>query len=225
MNRSTMRSVLRRRLNEQTPHNWTDVELDDLLNEALFWVQKKALRVNPLAFLTWTRTTLKKDESFYKRAVGSWWEFEVAVKATAAATTYTPLKRHPYKEIREFESVQEVVGWAKMGTFIAILPAPPEDIVDGLQVIHTPLLTMAVDTDVPDLHLSLHTMVVVKANQLALQERPESPQSAPVMAELKDLDADIVLVYGREAIDSVDRLWIPPEAIGRMDETTFIVPR
>lgn len=226
MNRADMRSTLRRRLNEQTPQNWTDGELDQLLNESLFWVQKKVMRVNPLAFLSWFRTGLVANESFYKRPVGSWWEYEVGVKATPSATTYTPLDKRPYKTVRDRESAINVdTTWSKMGTFIAILPAPPFDITNGLQIIFTPLLTMAVDTDVPDLHPSLHTQLVTKANQLALQEQPESPMSASLEADLRSVDEDVVLVYGREAIDGLDRVWMMPESIGRTDDTSFLVPR
>lgn len=210
-----MRGVLRRRLNEQTPDNWSDVELNALLDESLFWVQKKIMRVDPAAFMAWSRTSLVANESFYNRPVGSWWEYEVAVKGNPSETTYTPLPRQPYKAIRAFTSDQSETAYAKVGTFLAIFPAPTFSITDGLQIIYTPLLTMAVDTDVPAINPALHTMIAVKANQMALQERPESPQLGPVNDELKDLDPDVALVYARSSLDGIDRLWIPAEAIGR----------
>lgn len=210
-----MRGVLRRRVNEQTPDNWSDVELNETLDEALFWVQKKVMRVDPLAFMAWSRTSLVANESFYNRPVGSWWEFEVAVKGSPSDTKYTPLPRQPYKAIRDFTVDQAGTAYAKVGTFLAIFPAPAFNVTDGLQIIYTPLLTMAVDTDVPAVHPTLHTMIVVKANHLLLQERPESPQLKPVQDELQDLDPDVALVYARASVDGLDRLWIPAEAIGR----------
>ena len=215
MNRATMRGVLRRRLNEQTADNWDDTELNALLDESLFWVQKKIARVDPIAFMAWARTSLVANESFYNRPVGSWWEFEVAVKGNPSEPTYTPLARRPYKAIRALTSDQAETAYSKVGTFLAIFPPPPFNVTDGLQIVYAPLLTMAVDTDVPAVHPSLHTMIVVKANHLALQEQPESPQLRPVQDELADLDGDIMLVYGRSAVDGLDRLWIPAEALGR----------
>lgn len=221
MTRGSMRSVLRRRLNEQTPHNWQDTELNELLNEAAFWAQRQVLRLNPLAFLAWFRTGLVANESFYKRPVGSWWEFEVAVKETAGATTYTPIDRGAYKAIRTLERGQ-TGRWAKMGTFLALFPASVENIPDGLQIIHTPLLSMSEDTDVIDLHLSLHMMVVAQANLFALMERPETPAKNDVKVELKGYLDDMPYVYGRDSVDGVDRLWIPSDILGRDSEDPIV---
>ena len=218
MNRLTMRGMLRRRLNEQAPPAgegyWSNADLDELLNQASFWTQKKVMRINPLAFMAWYRASLQAGENFYRRPLGSWWEFEVAVKASPVASVYTKLERKPYKVVRDLVSGSAPV-WSKMGTYISIFPAPPDNISQGLQVIHTPLLSMSDDDSVLDLHPSLHLLVVVKANDLALAEVPETPARKDVIAEYTELLSDLVMIYGRDALDGSDRLWIPPESIGR----------
>jgi hypothetical protein len=210
--------MLRRRVNEQSPvpgeGYWADSDLNELLNQAAYWAQKKVLRVNPLAFLAWYRTAIQLGESFYRRPLGSWWEFEVAAKLTSSATVWTKLERKPYKAVRDLESSSDPC-WSKMGTFIALFPAPSEAIASGLQVIHTPLLSMSDDDSVLDLHPSLHLLVVAKANDLALAEVAETPARKDVREELAELLADIPLIYSRDALDGQDKIWIPPESIGR----------
>lgn len=213
-----MRGMLRRRINEQAPPAgegyWSDSVCNELLNQAAYWTQKKVLRVNPLAFMAWYRASLVSGESFYRRPVGSWWEFEVAVKASPTATIYTKLERKPYKAVRDLES-GSTPCWSKMGTFLAIFPVPPDNISAGLQVIHTPLISMSDDDSVLELHPSLHMLVVAKANDLALADVPEVPARKDVQAEMAESLADLPLIYGRDAADGLDRLWIPPEQIGR----------
>lgn len=181
MNRASARSRLRRRINEATADYWEDPDLNDLLQAAAVDVQTKLLMLNPLCMVQIHRATLKPNENFYSLPIGSWWEKELAVRWNNAATTYTVLKPAPYKELRSAESSAEP-AYARLGRFYYIAPAPQEEVVAGLQIIHTPVVSWAADTEVPEIPLAFHTAVLVKAHMMALKEGAEH---SPLYDELK----------------------------------------
>lgn len=222
MNRATMRDMLRKRINEETANDWTDTQLNSLLDVALGQTQRKVLRFNPLAFLAWYRAPITANESFYRRPIGSWWEYCVEVKLTAAATQYTELVKRPYRIARE--ALDSAPVYAKLGTFLAIYPTPTETVTAGLQVIHTPLLTFPDDDIEVDLHTALHLLVVVRAHKLALANTPETQAHALVLAEIRELEEDMAFLYGRTDLQN-EKLWLPPESVGRDDSVLMSQPR
>jgi hypothetical protein len=212
MNRATMLTMLKRRVNDQYGGYWDDDSyLCSMLNTAALEIQKEVLKYNPLAFLSLYRVDITAGESFYPKPEGMWWEKEVGVKLPSDSD-YTPMERLPWSLVRNRTSGNPV--YSGDGTFFLIKPTPAETLTLGLQVLFTPILTMSEDTDVLPLHLGLHLAVVIKANQLLLAEVPETPAREAVMAELADQISSIPIVYRGGNVHS-DRIYLDEQLLGR----------
>ncbi len=204
MNRSTMRTLLRRRLNESTADNWQDADLNELLNAGLHLVQKEVLKVDPLAFIHWSKDDIVSGQSYYPKPQGFWHEIEIAQLDADHPQGYKPMKKQDYNVARELAAGSTEV-YCHVGRYFAIFPAPSTSVVDGLQIQWTPTLSMAVDTDVPDLHFALHMAVVLMAQKYALGETGDDQRR--VKEELVELLSDIPGYYLGSATEN-DRLWI-----------------
>lgn len=193
MNRSTMRTLLRRRLNEPTADNWDDNTLNSLLDIAYALVQKQVRKVDPEALLAWDYRNTVAGTTWYEKPSGTRGPVEVAVKATSADTDWTALTRKPYYLAKQYTSSAEQV-YCHRGRYIGLFPAPSVSVTQGIQFIHVPTDSLADDADTPRLEESLHYGVVVWATLLAKGESPESDSKDA--AELQRIIGDIPADYG-----------------------------
>lgn len=204
-----MRALLRRLLMEDSEDNWTDAELNALLNLSLQSWQDYILVVQPEAFLQWDYADITSGERFYPKPVGMRYEIELGVKSTAAATDYAPLTVHSYDAIRH-----GVVGtrresdidpiptepnqlYAHAGKYFFLGWAPSDTISQGLECCYVQHLTMGADSDVPDLAIGLHYGVVLEGAIMALRETPED--TARLEKDRDRLVDKIALYYRKSA--------------------------
>src|SRR5688500_16498133 len=96
MTRTTMRSMLRRRLQEATADQWSDANLNDLLEVALHLVQKEVMKVRGDAFMVEDSAALVANQEFYQLPSGFWYELVVKFRASTSAA-YGTLKRGNYE--------------------------------------------------------------------------------------------------------------------------------
>lgn len=211
MTRGTMRSVLRRRLNELTQDNWTDVMLDDLLNTSLAQVQTDVMQVVPQAFVNIWRQDITAGQEFYDKPVGLQYEYLVRLKDTGSGL-YFQIRNGDYYQLQnrglslstppqQFNTLIPETKYAHLGRHLAINPIPSVTVTNGLEIIGIPTLSMALDTDVPELNLALHMLPVLWANLFALGETQES--AAAVTALIDRLTSQIPLYYRQSAGDPV----------------------
>lgn len=191
MTRATIRTLLRRRLNEQTADNWDDDVLNTFIDLAYALVLKQVRKVDPEAVLAWDTRDTVAGTNWYEKPAGTRGPVEVGLKSTAADTDWTPLKRVPYWIARDWTG--DTV-YCHRGNYIGIFPAPDTAVTDGIQFIHAPVDTMAVDTDVPKVETTLHYAIVVWASLIAKGESPESDTKDA--EELKRIIGDIPEDYG-----------------------------
>lgn len=183
--------MLRRRLQERVADQWTDAELNELLNLGLLEIQKSVLQVDPLAIIWIDVDDIVAGQEFYEVPPGMWYEFEVGVKTSASDADFTILDPCSYHTRRSLSS--GAGRYSRLGKYISIRPIPTGSVVDGLQVRYVPSLSMSNDSDVPDLNLGLHLGIVLWAQILALGESLED--SGPTQATLKGLIEQIPLFY------------------------------
>lgn len=166
MTRATIRTLLRRQIMEVTPQNWDDLELNDLINFGVHFVQKEVMKVDPEGFLEWVRRNITAGESFYAKPDGSWWPNQVRLLDPTSGK-YTKLDFKPFDVA---ETWTENTVWSRRGNYLAIYPTPSITVVNGLELIHVPTLTLAADGDVPPVPIGLHLGIVYFSKMTALGE-------------------------------------------------------
>lgn len=196
MTRSDMRAMLRRRLQEDSTvaAQWTDATLNDLLNLGLLYMQKKIMAVDP-CFVIYTATTnLVADQAAYAKPANFIFEMTVKTRSTPTADWDDSDAREylEYYEIATNEDDNET-GYSIKGRFIVLNPAPGSNVTNGLQIEYVPSLSMAVDTDVPDITTMLHEGIVYRAQHIALGDTDQDQTNAA--KDLEAVVADIPLWY------------------------------
>lgn len=180
MTRATILTLLRRQLMEETPRNWDDAVLHDLINQGYHFAQKEIMKVDPEAFLEFVQRDLTVGVSYYARPDGDWFPNQVRVKDSTTGK-YSPITWKPFDLAEEWTGESYV--WARRGAYICIFPAPSTTIAAGLELIHVPTLTLAVDTDVPKIPLGIHLAIVYLAKVTALGETYQNYDRDVVMIE------------------------------------------
>lgn len=194
MIRSTMRTLLRRRLQDSSGANWSDVELNDLLDEGMRLVQKEVMKFVPDAFMHIYQAPVTSVDEFYPLPDGFWMELLVRLKGSATATDYTTLERGNYDRDRE-NAASTTPAYDIRGRFIVFMPRPNFNANPGYEIQFVPTLSLPSDTLAPEIHQGLHLAIVIHAQLIALGETLESPTSAA--EQLKRLLDDIPLFYQR----------------------------
>jgi hypothetical protein len=169
MNRGAMRDKLRRRLQETTPDRWQNVDLDTCLNLGLVELQKEIMKVDPEAFTYVDRADIVAGQEFYEFPAGIWYERELRLLTSTSPVTYTPMRRIAFTERADPSSLAaDTPLYARFdrGRFV-LCPIPATSVVNGLEIVWVPTLTMALDTTVPPVHLGLHLAVVEFAEVIA----------------------------------------------------------
>jgi hypothetical protein len=190
--RGTMRTLLRRRRKDVAAINWTDSELNELLNEAAGYVQKEVMKVDPTAFLKITRQHIKADVDRYAKPQGIWSLLDVAKKDTSTGRYVSLGTPVDFLTIRGLQAStgSTATRFALFGEEILIGPTPDSDLDDGLEWVWVSSATMSEDDDVLGLHIALHQAVVLRAEILLAPETasPDVTTLEKILAkELEDI--------------------------------------
>lgn len=192
MTRATIRTLMRRRLNEQVADNWDDSTLNTLINLAYALVLKQIRKVDPEALIFWDYRDTVVNVNWYEKPSGTRGPVEVGLKGSSADTDWSALVRKPYWLARDWTGSDTV--YCHRGNYIGIFPAPTVAVTQGIQFIHVPTDTLADDTDVPKIEQTLHYAIAVWAALIAKGETPEDDTKDA--KELQRLIGDIPLDYG-----------------------------
>lgn len=175
MNRSTARTMLRRRINETTADQWSDPVLNDILDIALQETQKALLAVDPEGVLYRSRIDIVASQALYK-VPSNLLTLRRLKKLSAVSGLYEGMNLCTYDRAQsrtELADTDETLEFARFGQFLWILPTPTANQTAGLELDFVPLLTWGDDTVAPDLPLNLHYAVVLRAAAVALGETSE----------------------------------------------------
>lgn len=182
MNRAALRNDLRRRLQEEVPDRWTDVQLDSKLNQGLVETQKEIMKVDPEAFSYIDRADVVAGQEYYEWPDGMWYDRELGFLGSDGR--YVAMERINFNERNDAAHTLSSVGrYARFDRERFVLcPVPTTSVVNGLEIVWVPTLTMASDNDVPVIHLGLHVAIVAFAEILALADVGDTSEET-----LKDL--------------------------------------
>lgn len=193
MNRGLMRTLLRRRLLEPVADQWDDSTLNELLNLALSMVRKQVRKTDYEFDIRWEYRDTIAGTNFYEKPSGTRGSIEIGIKKASSDPDWVALVRRAYHIARTFTSESEMV-YCHRGAYIGLFPAPSASVVQGIQFLHAPTETLAVDADIPRLEESLQYAVVCWAALLAKGESPEDDSKDA--KELTRLLGDIPADYG-----------------------------
>lgn len=193
MNRSAMRTLLRRRLLEPVADQWDDSTLNDLLNLALSLVRKQVRKVDPEFDIRWEYRDTVAGTHWYEKPAGTRGLIELAVKKSASDSDWGALTRKMYHIARTYTAESEMV-YCHRGAYVGLFPAPSASIVQGIQFMHAPTEVLATDTDISRLDDTLQLAAVIWASLIAKGESPEddSKDANELKRILGDIPTDII---------------------------------
>jgi hypothetical protein len=165
MNLATIRAMVRRRANEITPDQWSDVYVNSMIDIGYKVAQAVVLESEPTAFLQVDRADLVAGQHEYAWPVARLWEIEVALLNPTSAE-YVPIDNGDFVNVRQRASGNDY-QYAHYGRWLYLGPAPAAPVVAGLQVTYVPTLTLATDASVPQIK-QLYHMVIVLNSTIAL---------------------------------------------------------
>jgi hypothetical protein len=191
--RGTIRTLVRRRLNETVADNWDDSTLNTIIDLAYALVLKQVRKVDPEALLFWDYRNTQAGISWYEKPAGTRGLAELGLKSFSTDTDWTALERRPYFLARDNTDATLPV-YCHRGTYIGIFPAPTVSVTNGIQFLHAPTDSFAADSDVCRLESTLSYAIVLWAVLIAKGESPEADTKDA--AELQRIIGDIPQDYG-----------------------------
>lgn len=188
--RGSMRTHLRRRLQEVSPAQWSDSALNDYLNVALQWVQQEVEAIDPEAVLYVDTADLVKGQAEYALPTNCKTPRRVRVKLDSGGD-YVDIEERPlqetfgdwYTNMGTTNRPASMTVWALQGRFIKLDPTPGQSVTDGLELTYVPALTMGDDADVPEIDVDLHYGIVLMAQVIALADVDDSSARESALKE------------------------------------------
>lgn len=191
MTRGTMRTALRRMLNEPVADQWDDAALNEFLAHGVLMIEKEILKTSPQEFAKWATDDLEANKDAYPLPTDFIRELRIELKD--AAGDYQPQPCFEYDSLMD----DEPNGYAIMGRFIHLRPTPTAAVVDGLRLVYVPVLTMAEDSDTPAIPDFLHIAAVLWAKTLANEETGEQVEATKARITEMVLDLPLWMRPGR----------------------------
>lgn len=200
MNRSALREILRRNINDPVSGGlFSDEELNDILNIAYANIQKEIRKINPEAHIFWDYINSIAGESWYPLPE-TFGIKRVGLKDTSASTNWSKLDKKVLDDIDPVarpvttkdgvllpNNQVNILGqfYARVGQWIGIFNPPTASVTNGIQLLHSPIMSMAADSDYPRIKVPTHMGIVWWAKLLAKGETDETaPETKARLAEL-----------------------------------------
>lgn len=200
MQRSAIRTLVRKHLQEPAAANWADADLNTLIDLAVALVAKAIRKVLPDAFVSTSTANIVSGTNWYNFPAGC-----RAIKRVGLLSSgvYGRIERKS-QDIAESWTGDTV--YCVRGQQIGLFPTPTANLALGIQYEYAPTLSLTQDTDEPVFAAELHLAVVLWATLLAKGESPEDDTKEA--RQLQQLLADIPEDYGAMNHDSPETLTV-----------------
>lgn len=183
MTRSTIRTRLRRRVNDVQADTWSNSELNDIINDAIHDMHQAIMALDKEAILYTWRANLVADQNDYSLPSGM--QFETAVRILDSASgDYLPIPRWSRRDAEKVQLGDLTVPdgaahvYAVSGGGLYLGAAPAANLTDGLEITGVPTLDLGADTDVPELPISMHQIIVYHAELILKPEGNDDTKQA-----------------------------------------------
>jgi hypothetical protein len=183
MIRSAIRTRLRRRVNDVQADTWSNSELNDVINDAMHDMQMAMLAVNKNAIVYRWRANIVSAQTEYSLPSGMLWETEVRILDSTSGD-YLPIDKWSKKEVEKAQLGQLTLSsdqphvYAIEGQSLHLAAAPASSVTDGIEISGVPTLDMGADTDVPELPIAFHMVIVYYAELLLKPEGNDDTKQA-----------------------------------------------
>lgn len=189
--RESLRDWLRRRLQELTPAQWDDTDLDSYINFGYQFTQEEIEAVENDAFAHYTdKTDLVAGQQLYPLPVNCKAP-RLLEMSTNGGTSYSVIEQVGWPqtvpqptEAQQIEPQRARTVWSLQGRYIRLEPTPQTSHTDGLRLTYVPVLTMGADSDVPELTANYHANIVFYAQVLALGDTANTQDKAAALEDL-----------------------------------------
>lgn len=198
MDLAGLRTVLRRQVQDVGSVQWSDAECNQGLNEGYYQLQAEVQAIDPEAVISWDNMDTTLNISWYPLPP-TFGLIAVSLKATSATTGYVKLESKLYEDINDLQGTDQY--YTRRGEWIGIFPPPAEGVLNGLEIMHRPIHTLTIDSDLPKLKLPLHYGIILAAKIWLLGDTNE--QSEQDERKLQTLIARISKWYGQDYDDPV----------------------
>lgn len=171
MTRGTIRTVLRRNIKDpETGGEFSNAELNDIINLGYSLVQKEVRKFYPEAHLTWDYINTEVGENWYPLPP-TFSVTHVGYKASATDTVWTVLgPPKAYRDLAGLVTTGSTTYYTRRGQWIGIFPAPTEAVTDGIEIVHNSIHSMSADGETPRVKVPLHLAILYWAKLIALGE-------------------------------------------------------
>jgi hypothetical protein len=195
MDRTTLRTLLRRQLGEATADAWADADLNTLLNAGCDRVGAKFHAMAPdRAPITTTLSAFLRETGyeFDQIALPDGFGRMLDVSLLQPDGTYEQIPKRSRAEVEGLTSGDDA-AWAYFGSNVIIGPAPAASQANGVRLRHTGGITLAVDASVPPFPVDLHLAIIYEAKAVALGETGED--DTPTTRSLVRIYSDFAAAY------------------------------
>lgn len=170
MTRVTMRTLLRRWVNDVDEVEWSDAECNEALQESYYEVQGRVQAIDPEAVIFWDNMNTTSGTSWYPLPP-TFGVISVGFKSSSSDTSFTKLDHQLYEDIKGLTGT--TTYYTLRGEWLGIFPAPTASVTNGIELLHRPIHTLTVDSDEPKLKLPLHRAIVLNAKLFLLGDTNE----------------------------------------------------
>lgn len=218
MTLATIRTVLRRYLNEVTSQSWADADLLPYINQGYWQICKEITKIDPMAFRVTELHNLVSGTTDYTLTISVKAQLGVMLveRKGANSTSYTKQSRLDLDQIRRALLDGTLVTGGASGTdegayavsgqdVVVLAPAPDANSANGLRITYRPVQSLAADGDIPNIPEPLHFAIVYAAQIAALGETYSETER--IEKRLNEIIADLPFYWSRD--DGEPLAWRP----------------
>jgi len=194
MIRSTIHTLVRKRLNEASADQWSDADVNTGVDVGYQHVENIILQSDPDAFIKVDRADLVNAQHEYAKPASLINALELSV-LDSSTSKYDVIEKASYHDVRD-RVASEDYQWAHYGRYFYLGPAPDAALTSGLQVKYVPALVLSLDTSVPQISQNYHMAIVLSAVIVLVGETADGVEK--FITEREYLFGQLRMTYRRD---------------------------
>ena len=195
MNRLQIRDLLRKRIQEpEDDSQWSDAELNTLIDLSAQDLQKQLLLKNAQYFATIATTNWVKDTTRIILPGGFVQDLGAVEYKDEASAEYKLATHNTHLNmLSQLPEAGATPEWTILGRWLKIVPAPSASVTAGIRLYFSKAITLDEDAAIPPVDLFWHEDIVNRAKRKAYGETEEQSPSADTAVE--ETRRDIATVH------------------------------
>lgn len=180
MTRGTMRSILRRRIDDESDDSndgnfFTNAQLDEALNLGANRLQRVIMTVDPAAFLDISRQNIEVDTWRYPKPTGAWSILDIRMLDADSGDYVSLGDPLDIWQLDKVASASNNTRFGFFGRFIRLAPVPDAAVTDGLEWWYVKSNALETgsshDSESYDFHTGLANLHILLTQEVLLPEQ------------------------------------------------------